>query len=110
MADITLKLGRAITAQLPNALEHEWLLTNGIGGFAAGTVADINTRRYAVADALVEKRILMRLGKNSTYVQLKILRSSAPLHLKLRPFCTYRDYHSQGHGSWVWRFLRMVFL
>ena len=24
----------------------EWLLTNGIGGFASGTVSGINTRRY----------------------------------------------------------------
>lgn len=26
--------------------EREWLVTNGIGGFAAGTVAGLNTRRY----------------------------------------------------------------
>ena len=24
----------------------EWLITNGLGGFASGTVAGINTRRY----------------------------------------------------------------
>ena len=29
-----------------NALEREWLVTNGLGGFAAGTVALANTRRY----------------------------------------------------------------
>ena len=28
------------------AKEKEWLLTNGNGGFAAGTLADCNTRRY----------------------------------------------------------------
>lgn len=27
-------------------LQREWLLTNGIGGFAAGTVTGVNTRRY----------------------------------------------------------------
>src|SRR5512145_2169562 len=27
-------------------LEHEWLVTNGLGGYAAGTVAGALTRRY----------------------------------------------------------------
>jgi len=166
MENITLEIGRNVTGQLPNAMEHEWQLTNGIGGFAAGTVAGINTRRYHglliaslappvdrtlmvssldisinylgrdyalasnefsdgtvspqgyrylesfklenglpvwrynLADALIEKRILMRPGKNSTYLQLQVLRSSAPLQIELRPFCTYRDYHSHSHGGW----------
>jgi predicted glycogen debranching enzyme len=29
-----------------NSMDREWLVTNGIGGFAAGTVALANTRRY----------------------------------------------------------------
>jgi predicted glycogen debranching enzyme len=29
-----------------NALSREWLVTNGLGGFACGTVAQANTRRY----------------------------------------------------------------
>src|SRR5262245_37602664 len=28
------------------ALSREWLVTNGLGGFASGTVALANTRRY----------------------------------------------------------------
>src|SRR5690606_585149 len=28
------------------ALDYEWLFTNGLGGFASGTVANIPTRRY----------------------------------------------------------------
>jgi predicted glycogen debranching enzyme len=31
---------------VPAALEREWLVTNGLGGFAAGTVAGALTRRY----------------------------------------------------------------
>src|SRR6266542_4422514 len=27
-------------------LEHEWLVTNGLGGYACGTVAGAATRRY----------------------------------------------------------------
>jgi predicted glycogen debranching enzyme len=144
----------------------EWLVTNGIGGFASGTVCEINTRRYhgllvaslappvartlmvaavdvtvryasveyplathefsdgtvaphgylnlesfhleqgmpvwryAIADAVLEKRLLMRPGHNATHVSLQVLRASEPLHLELTPLCTYRDYHSHGHGGW----------
>lgn len=28
------------------SVRREWLLTNGLGGYACGTVADVNTRRY----------------------------------------------------------------
>lgn len=31
---------------LEAAIQHEWLVTNGIGGYASGTVTGINTRRY----------------------------------------------------------------
>ena len=39
-------LARIDFAQAPAALEREWLVTNGLGGFACGTVAHANTRRY----------------------------------------------------------------
>src|ERR1700753_3961410 len=28
------------------SLESEWIITNGIGGYASGTLAGINTRRF----------------------------------------------------------------
>ncbi|HEX9096660.1 MAG TPA: amylo-alpha-1,6-glucosidase [Candidatus Dormibacteraeota bacterium] len=31
---------------LEPALQREWLVTNGLGGYASGTVAGVNTRRY----------------------------------------------------------------
>src|ERR1700737_2213866 len=31
---------------LETALGREWLVTNGLGGYASGTVAGVNTRRY----------------------------------------------------------------
>src|SRR5579863_3581339 len=37
---------RSSFTRLPQALEREWLVTNGLGGFASGTVAQANTRRY----------------------------------------------------------------
>ncbi len=38
--------GREVTSHLETALTREWLVTNGIGGYAIGTVAGVNTRRY----------------------------------------------------------------
>jgi predicted glycogen debranching enzyme len=38
--------GREICGHLPAAERREWLVTNGIGGFAMGTVAGLLTRRY----------------------------------------------------------------
>ena len=158
-------LGRDIANRWESASQREWLITNGIGGFASGTVAGANTRRYhgvlvasfkppvertvlvskvnvsveylnqryelgtdefeggtlaprgfehiesfriedgipvwrfAVADALLEQRLFMAPGRNTTYLGLRVLRASAPLHLELRPLCTYRDYHSHSRGA-----------
>jgi len=39
-------LGRDIVNRWESASRREWLVTNGIGGFASGTVAGANTRRY----------------------------------------------------------------
>ena len=39
-------LGRDICGNWDNAIGREWLVTNGLGGYACGTVALANTRRY----------------------------------------------------------------
>jgi predicted glycogen debranching enzyme len=38
--------GSEIMGELDAALRREWLVTNGLGGYASGTVAGIPTRRY----------------------------------------------------------------
>ena len=40
------QLGREICGFVSYAGEREWLMTNGIGGFASGTVSGLLTRRY----------------------------------------------------------------
>jgi predicted glycogen debranching enzyme len=40
------RVARSSFTRLPAAMEREWLVTNGLGGFAAGTIAQANTRRY----------------------------------------------------------------
>ena len=43
---MALRIDRTICRDLTAALSREWLVTNGLGGFASGTVAGVNTRRY----------------------------------------------------------------
>ncbi len=159
--------GREICGDLDAAEKREWLVTNGIGGFASGTVAGLLTRRYhgllvaalhpplgrtllvakldetveydgqvfplftnrwrdgtidphgyrhierfrlegstpvwtfALADALLEKRIWMAAGANTTYVRYDVIRASRPLHLSVKALVNYRDYHASTHaGDW----------
>ncbi|MEJ5252643.1 MAG: glycogen debranching enzyme N-terminal domain-containing protein [Chthonomonadetes bacterium] len=42
----SLQFAQAVVRDLTVASRKEWLLTNGIGGFACGTVAGVRTRRY----------------------------------------------------------------
>ena len=39
-------LDTQVCQSLESAVRHEWLETNGLGGFASSTVAGLNTRRY----------------------------------------------------------------
>ncbi len=39
-------LGAEICGSLAAAASREWLVTNGLGGFACGSVAGVLTRRY----------------------------------------------------------------
>jgi predicted glycogen debranching enzyme len=41
-----LTLGRYVCGNWQRSSSHEWLVTNGLGGFACGTIAGANTRRY----------------------------------------------------------------
>lgn len=161
---VKLRFGRDICNYLPSAEKCEWLVTNGIGGFAAGTVAGLLTRCYhglliaALApptqrtllvtkidesvqynqkiyhlasnrwlgatiepqgyiniesfhlegtipvwtficgDALLEKRIWMEQGENTTYTRYTYLRGNSPLTLNLTAFVNYRDFHGNTQG------------
>ena len=161
-----LDLGREICGHLPAAERREWLVTNGIGGYACGTVAGLPTRRYhglliaaldpplgrtlllakldetatypsledggargrdyrlfanrwadgqveprgfrylerfrlegttpvwtyACGEALLEKRVWMEHGANTTYVRYDLRRATAPLTLSIKAMVNYR-YH-----------------
>lgn len=164
---MVIHLGREIAGDFEAAESREWLVTNGMGGFASGTVAGLLTRRYhgllmaalrpplgrtlllakldetalynehlypfyanrwthgvidplgyqniehfhlegtmpvwrfACGDALVEKRVWMQQGANTTYIHYRLTRASQPLTLTLKALVNYRDYHSLTQAlSW----------
>jgi len=43
---MALHLDQQICRNVEAAMGREWLVTNGLGGYASGTVAGVNTRRY----------------------------------------------------------------
>ncbi|HEV3095639.1 MAG TPA: amylo-alpha-1,6-glucosidase, partial [Candidatus Dormibacteraeota bacterium] len=43
---MALRIGPETCHDLDAALSREWLVTNGLGGYASGTIAGANTRRY----------------------------------------------------------------
>jgi predicted glycogen debranching enzyme len=56
---------------------------------------------YAIADALLEKRIWMQPGANTTYVRYDLRRSSRPVTLTIKAMVNYRDHHSSTRaGDW----------
>ncbi len=165
-----LEFGRKFCGNLEAAESREWLVTNGIGGFASGTIAGGMSRRYhglliaalrppvgrthlvagldeivrygggefalathrwvggavepkgfqfidnfrlegttpvwtyALAGALLEKRVWMQQGANTTYVQYTLRQGTAPAEIQLNALVNYRDFHGSTHaGDWQMR-------
>ena len=158
-------LGQKVCSNLKLAESREWLVTNGIGGYASGTIPGVLTRRYhgllmaalqppvgrtllltkldetvnyngqsfklstnrwadatvnpqgyshlkrfhlegttpvwnfAFSDGLLEKRIWMERGENTTYIYYRYKRGNQPLNLSLQALVNYRDYHSKTGGN-----------
>ncbi len=56
---------------------------------------------YALADALLEKRVWMVQGENTTFIHYTLARASSPLEIDLKALVNYRDFHSVTHaGDW----------
>jgi len=73
-----IRLGSDVLSDLDKALRMEWLITNGLGGYASSTTLGVNTRKYhgllvAAFNPPVDRRVLLskldeeiRIG-NETY-------------------------------------------
>jgi predicted glycogen debranching enzyme len=65
--------GRDVCNYLPTAEKREWLITNGIGGYACGTISGLLTRRYhgllvaALKPPLGRTLLLTKLDETATY-------------------------------------------
>ena len=156
---MSLSFGREICCSLEIAESREWLITNGIGGYGAGTIAGVLTRNYhgllvaaleppvartllltkldetvsydgqiyelatnrwadntiapqgyvniasfrlegttpvwqfAFGDGLLEKRIWMQQGHNTTYISYRFSRGSLPLTLSFKALVNHRNHH-----------------
>ena len=53
---------------------------------------------YACSDALIEKRVWMEPGANTTYVRYRVVRGGGPVRLGLGALVNHRDYHTTTRG------------
>lgn len=96
-----IRVGRELLGQLTEASRLEWLVTNGIGGYASGTVGGALTRRYhgllvAAKKPPVERTLLLaklaeRVQVDGEWIDLDLNHwaggTSSPLgHLHLESF------------------------
>ena len=69
----TIAFGREICGSLEIAEQREWLVTNGIGGYASGTVSGNLTRRYhgyliaALSPPLGRTQLVAKLEETASY-------------------------------------------
>ncbi len=160
-----IKISRTVLHNPEKALAREWLVTNGIGGYASSTIIGANTRRYhgllvssfpppmerqvllakvdeevsvgartyalgtneyhdgtihpmgfrstaafrlesgiptwefRAGGAKLIKQVWMQQGSNTTYLLYRLVESSGPVVLSVRPFCAFRGYHSVGNAG-----------
>jgi predicted glycogen debranching enzyme len=59
----------------------------------------IPTWRFACADAIIEKRVWMEQGANTTYVRYDLARASGPVVLTIKAFVNARQDHETTRGS-----------
>ncbi len=163
---MSVRLGRALLGSLTTAENREWLVTNGIGGYASGTVGgsisrgyhgllvaalqppvdrrvmcvkldetieytgtrfelatnrwasgtiapegtrniqsfelegSVPTWRYALGDALLDKRVWMEHGANTTWVAWTLVSSAAPISMSVRAIVDNRIFHNTGQTAW----------
>ena len=70
---MNIEFGRETCGDLSQASTREWLVTNGIGGYASGTIAGLLTRRYhgllvaALQPPLGRTLMLAKLDETAIY-------------------------------------------
>jgi predicted glycogen debranching enzyme len=54
---------------------------------------------YALGGHLLEKRVWMEPGANTTYGRYTLTRGIAPIQLQIKGFANYRDHHDSTHAD-----------
>ena len=55
--------------------------------------------RYALSDALLEKRVWMKQGENTTFVEYTLARGNSQVEIEGKILVSYRDFHATTHGD-----------
>ncbi len=85
----------SITADLREASSREWLETNGIGGYAMGTIGGMNTRRYHGMLVAATRPPLGRLRMLSKFEETLILDSGERHELSANRYSA--KVHPEGY-------------
>src|SRR5438105_5682548 len=94
-----LAVSREACADYERGSRLEWLETNGTGGFAMGTVAGVNTRRYHGLLVSAERQMLLsRLEETADGVSLSTVQY--PGLLALRGFERIAEFRSEPWPAW----------
>ncbi len=112
---LTVQLDAGVLRADGSALRREWLVTNGAGAFASGTVAGANTRRYhglltAALNAPLGRALL--LSKLEEVLEITLpggSRQQFPLSCNIYPGAIYpqgnhllTEWTSRPEPKWTW--------
>lgn len=122
----TIHINPADPASINAALNTEWLLTNGLGGYAMGTALGVNTRRYhgllvaatkppvgriVALHSMIEQLIIPREGGSEEVIDLSTQQFVGPdgepmLHPNgWRGLGEFQfDQAGLGSAAWHWKF------
>ena len=105
-------LGRQLCGQWESAIGYEWLVTNGLGGYACGTVALANTRRYhallmaSLAPPVDRTLLVAKVEVSALYLGRRTELTSnefAGNSITPRGFTALQSFEvRQGVPTWVW--------
>src|SRR6266568_3734674 len=106
-APLPIRFGPQTCTSLDDGARREWLVTDGLGGYAMGTVSGLRTRRYhglleqfdlddglprwrwRVGEVVIEREVAMRHGSPSVVVVHRLV-SGGPVRLELEALTTWR--------------------
>ncbi|HMO26398.1 MAG TPA: glycogen debranching enzyme N-terminal domain-containing protein, partial [Tepidisphaeraceae bacterium] len=97
--------------ELPELIEHEWLVSNGLGGYASGTVCGLNTRKYhgllvAAMSPPVRRMVLLSRVEETLFVRgQRHALSCAEYPGTINP-CGHtllQKFSADPHPRWAWQ-------